>query len=53
MQKDCCQVLPSDEEYPFLEQLQKDCFQDEEYLVLELQVQQEQPVRQVAFDHLA
>jgi hypothetical protein len=53
MQKDYCQVLPSDEDYPFLEQLQKDCFLDEEYLELGLPAQQVQPLQQEEPDHLA
>jgi hypothetical protein len=40
LQKDCYQVLPLDEEYPFPGQLQKDCYLDEEYLGLELPEQQ-------------
>jgi hypothetical protein len=53
MQKDCCQVLPSGEEYPCPELQQKDCFLDEGYLGLGLPVLQVQLLRQELLDQQA
>jgi hypothetical protein len=39
--KDCCQVLPSGEECPYLEPQQKDCFLVVEYQLLVLLEQEE------------
>jgi hypothetical protein len=53
MQKDYCQVLPSDEECPCPELQQKDCFQDVGYLGLGLPVLQAQLLRKELLDQQA